>query len=74
MSDNRNLITNEIEELAKAIKKVDEKILKEAEKLKQGNVSPKILEKILSYGNELEKLLHTQTAFYAILGQWKEDK
>lgn len=71
LEQNRQLITKEIDLLAKEIKKIDEKIIKESEPFRNGNISPKSLEKFTSFRIEREKLLHTQTAFYTILGHWK---
>lgn len=72
IEQNRQIITKGIELLAKDIKKIDAALIKEASQINSsGNISPKTIEKMSKLNTDREKLLHTQTAFYAILGQWK---
>lgn len=72
MSTNKTLITSEVERLEKEIKKMDEKIVKEVERFKEVGVLSKSLEKLATLKADREKLQHTQTTLWAILGQWKD--
>ncbi len=74
MSYNRNLITTRIEEIGIEISKIDKKILKEAEPFKEGKVHHLHLDRIRKLDEEKEKLLHTQTELWALLGRWKDEE